>query len=320
MNHPFPIPRLLLRAALGAAVLVPAAVVPAASPADAAVQHPIGFERSVDPADSCDGQSSGVDFNLTPGDIFQEYAAQMSIAGPTDGEAFDQKDKRLIDIEVHADGSGLANYVYDVVWVCNEGDFELESWFVPGLTENEVDLLSNFDDIAILDIERVPKGLEWRFSAIIQRNSGEFDWEVVLDTSDDNIEAQAERQSARVVDYDYNYPCLPGVFCGSVSDAVLIENTGTNFLPTLDMWSSFPAQSPPGFQLADLELHADIPADTNWVASGHPFTVVESDQIGEVVHSHGHTGRIVDLEVQTIRNRSSLGSTFAYHTVNLTNQ
>lgn len=123
----------------------------------------------------------------------------MTIGLPADEPQFQQKDRRLIDIEVHSDGSGLANHVYDVVWVCNQGDFELESWLVPGLTETEVNQLTSTDSIAILDIERYPEGQEWRFSAIVQRNAGKFAWDVMLVTNPTDITAEAPDRPDRAV-------------------------------------------------------------------------------------------------------------------------
>lgn len=299
--------------------LVAAGVASAAAPAAAGgTQPPIGFERWEDPGGSCGG-ATGVDFNLSVAEIFQQYAAQLAIGLPADEYRFQQKDRRLIDIEVHGDGSGLASYVYDVVWVCNEGEFALDSWLVPGMKEDELDLLDEIDDLVVLDIERYPDGQEWRYSAIVQRNSGKFDWEVMVGTTPTEIQAGVRRLSGRVVDVDMVPYCAPGTptgqACEGLRDAVVIQNTGTNHVQTVDLFIGFPSSSPPAqFQLTDLESGL-----TNWVTPGNPFEVIDSATTADVVHSHGHDGRVVDLEVIAHPKRP-VGETYTYRTVNLTNQ
>lgn len=304
--------------ALVAAGLASATTMPAAPAAAGGTQPPIGFERWEDPGGSCGG-ATGVDFNLGLADIYQQYAAQMVIGLPADEPRFQQKDRRLIDIEVHADGGGLANYVYDVVWVCNAGGFALDSWLVPALTEDDLDQLDEIDDVVILDIERYPEGQEWRYSAIVQRNSGGFDWEVLVGTTPAGIQAAVRRTAGRVVDVDVVAHCppgtLPGQACEGLRDAVVVANTGANFVQTVDVFTGFPSSSPPAqFQLTDLEAGL-----TNWVTPGNPFEVVDSATTADVVHSHGHDGRVVDLEVIAHPTRP-VGATYTYRTVNLTNQ
>ena len=167
-------------------------------PAQAAAQPPIGYERWTVP-----DANSGVDFGQTTAQVFQKYADQLVIGLPAPAPP---KDTRLIDIEIRDDDDGgVANYVYDVVWVKDEGDFELESWFVPGLTEAELKLLPQLapQGIVAADVERYPKGDEWRYSVILQRNAGKFGWEVLTDASLDEVLDTAERRGLRVLDLDY---------------------------------------------------------------------------------------------------------------------
>lgn len=310
--------RLMAVGVLAAAGLASVTTMPAAPAAAGGAQQPVGFERWTDPGGSCGG-ATGVDFNLGLAEIYQQYAAQMVIGLPADEPRFQQKDRRLIDIEIHGDGSGLAEYVYDVVWVCNDGGFALDSWLVPGLTEADLDQLDEFDDIVILDIERYPDGAGWRYSAIVQRNSGEFDWEVLVGTTPADIQAAVRRTGGRVVDVDVVPYCSPrtprGQACEGLRDAVVVENTGANHVDTVDVFVGFPSSSPPAqFQLTDLETGL-----TNWMTPGNPFEVVESATMADVVHSHGHVGRVVDLEVVAHPTRP-VGATYTYRTVNLTNQ
>lgn len=332
MFHKTKSPRLLTAIALGVALLASAALVPAASPADAAPdpQKPLGFERWEDPGASCSGKSSGVDFNLTPASIVAEYAALMTIGLSVDKPAYKQKDRRLIDIEVHSDGSGLQNNVYDIVWVCNQGDFELTSWLVPGLTEQEVLQLDALEDVVIADLERYSHGTGFRFSAIVQRNSGKFATQVLLDTSDAVVQATQRRMGGRVLDIDYHsWACTDGgsddfpQACPATRDAVIVENVGTNYVPTLDLVTgsqisnTFP---PSGYQITDFEGNVDSPALSNWVSSGNPFVTEESTSTNVITHSHAHQGRIIDLEVDMVPDPNGLGSDPHYSAVNLTNQ
>lgn len=269
-------------------------------PAVAAVQSPLGYERWSNP-----NAQSGVDFGLTPTQVFQKYAASLHLAMPV---VHERKDKRLIDIEVRADGSDLASYVYDVVWVEDKGDFALESWFLPALTAAELHELPQLaaQGIVVVDIERYPKGQEWRYAAIVQRNSGKFGWEVLTDASLDQAQDTATRRSLRLLDLDYatlgplDCPTVPGQACSPATfDAILVANSGSNAVETR-LWlnmtpEQITAKQAQGYQVIDGEF-GNVSLATVWVKPGLPFELQSHLSANEVIHEHGHQGRVVDLE------------------------
>jgi hypothetical protein len=271
-------------------------------PAQAAAQPPIGYERWTNP-----DANSGVDFGQTATQVFQKYADQLVIGLPAPAPP---KDTRLIDIEVRDDdGGGVATYVYDVVWVKDEGDFELESWFVPGLTETELHLLPELapQGIVAADVERYPKGNEWRYSVILQRNAGKFGWEVLTDASLDEVLDTAERRGLRVLDLDYAVPGLlscqdvpRGQACFLATfDAILVANSGSNAVETDVHVNMSPAvidqKEAQGFQLIDREDEGGSLV-TVWVKAGQPFEILDDLSDDEVNFEHGHHGRVIDLE------------------------
>ena len=289
-----------------------------------AEQKPIGFERWEAPGPI--GSGSGVDFGLKPKDIYKDYAAQFFIGLPANSPQQQQKDKRLIDIEVRSSGNALADYVWDIVWVTNEGDFKLDSWFIHELKAKEVMLLAELDDVIILDIERYAKGSEWRYAVILQRNSGKFAWSVLLGV--DLAEAADELHGdLRVVDVD-RYPACPRTFrrgqaCPTVLDVVMVENTGSNFVDALDLVEQFPPVAVGGYQLRDLEPKGAFTHLTNWISPGSDYQTSEWFTKEEVAHSHLHTGRIIDLEIVEVpidASKPGLGTTITWWTVNLTQQ
>lgn len=269
----------------------------AASPALAAAQPPIGYERWTNP-----DAISGVDFGLTAEQVFQTYADQLVIGLPAPAPP---KETRLIDIEIRGDGSGLANYLYDVVWVEDEGDFELESWFVPGLTEAELKLLPQLapQGIVAADVERYAKGDAWRYSVILQRNAGKFGWEVITDASLDEVLDTAERRGLRILDLDYavqapltcdDVPQGQACFLATF-DAILVANSGSNAIETKLWFNMTPAdiaaKQAQGYQVIDREGAATV-----WVKPGLPFELLDDLSDNEVIFEHGHHGRVVDLE------------------------
>jgi hypothetical protein len=270
-------------------------------PALAASQPPIGYERWTVP-----NANSGVDYGQTTKQVFEKYAAQMVIAMPVpDGQV---KDKRLIDIEVRGDDSPLANYVYDVVWVKNEGHFELESWFVPGMTEAELHLLPQLapQGIVAADVERYPEGNQWRYSVILQRNAGEFGWEVLTNASLEQVLDTANRRGMRVLDLDYatpgplNCPTVPGQACALATlDAILVADSGSNAVDTSVHFNMSPAlidqKEAQGWQAIDREDGGESVV-TVWVKAGQPFEILDDLSDNEVTFEHGHHGRVVDLE------------------------
>ena len=295
-----------------------------------AEQPPIGFERWEKPPSGPFGEAaSGVEFGLKPSDIYKKYAAQLLIGLPGTGPHHEQKDRRLIDIEIRSDGTGVGNYVYDIVWVRNEGDFELDSWFLHGLTADEVKLLEEFDDVIILDIERLPHEQEWRYSIILERNSGKFDWKVLLGV-DLSTASQALHGDWRVVDVDRYQACSRRrphprrQACPPELDVVMVENTGTNFVNSFDLFEALPPVEVGGFQLVDLEAGEDFVSHlTNWISPGSEFVTNLSFTADEVIFGHNHRGRVIDLEIVEEfidPSNHALGSTFKWWTVNLTDQ
>jgi hypothetical protein len=266
-------------------------------PALAAAQPHIGYERWTGP-----DVASDVDFGLTVTEVFQDYAGSFALGGLP---AHPQKNKRLIDIEVRDDdGGGVANYVYDVVWVENEGDFLLESWFVPWLTEDELHLLPQLapQQIVAVDVERHPKGNEWRYSVILQRNAEKVGWEVLTDASLDDVLDTAERDGMRVLDLDHsdNVPdCrdVPqGQACSKATfDAILVGNQGSHAVETDVHLNMSPAlidqKESQGWQVIDWEGDATV-----WVKPGLPFEIVKNFSQNGVEDEHDHEGRVVDLE------------------------
>lgn len=270
-------------------------------PALGATQPPIGFERWTNP-----DADSGVDFGLTVEQVFQKYAASLAFGGIP--QQHTRKDKRLIDIEVRADDSGLAHYVYDVVWVKDEGDFMLESWFVPGLTEAELHQLPQLapQGIVAVDVERYPKGNEWRYSAILQRNAGKFGWEVLTDAALDEVVDTAKRRGMRLLDLDYatpgplDCPTVPGQACALASfDAMLVANSGANAIETKLWFNMTEAQiatkQDQGYQIIDWEDGGESLASV-WVRPGLPFELQPNLAANDVIFENNHHGRVVDLE------------------------
>jgi hypothetical protein len=219
-----------------------------------------------------------------------------------------RKDKRLIDLEVRGDGSGLGNYVYDVVWVIDEGEFALESWFVPAFTEAELHQLPQLAEqgIVVVDIERYPKDQEWRFAAILQRNAGKFGWDVLTDAPLDQVVDTAARRGLRVLDLDYaqlgplDCPQVQGQACTPAAfDAILVANSGSNAVET-KLWLNMTPQQiaekqAQGLQVIDTEYGNESVA-TVWVKPGLPFELQGPLTANEVIYEHGHQGRVVDLE------------------------
>jgi hypothetical protein len=270
-----------------------------------AAQPPIGFERWTEPPIPIVGPPSGVDFDLTAQEVFQKYAAQLQIVTvDVHGKRHRQKDTRLIDIEVHYGRGG--QLLYDVVWVTNLGDFKLDSWFIPNLKEKEVKLFEHFDDAVILDIERYQVGNESRFSIILQRNSGKFDWEVLTGIPFEEAIAivHGAGSDVRVVDVDWFSDCSrdtpEGGACPIYVDMVLVENTGANHVDTIDLlWQPPPYTVPSGYQLVDLEMLSSNPAIphlTNWVNPGNLYAVFDAQAPNDVIFNHENKGRVIDLE------------------------
>ena len=290
--------QILVRAAVSAGLLAGSV---SSLPVLAATQPPIGYERWTDP-----DAKSGVDFGLTAEQVFLKYAASLAFGGIP--QHHPRKDKRLIDIEVRADDSGLAHYVYDVVWVEDEGDFKLESWFVPGMTEDELHQLPQLapQGIVAVDVERYPKGNEWRYSAILQRNAGKFGWEVFTDAALDDVLDTAERQGMRLLDLDYatpgplDCPTVPGQACALATfDAILVANSGANAIETKPWFNMTEAQiadkRAQGYQMIDWEDGGESVASL-WVRPGLPFELQPNLSSNDVIFENNHHGRVVDLE------------------------
>jgi hypothetical protein len=270
----------------------------------AASQPPIGYERWTHT-----NADAGVDFGLTAGQVFQKYAAQFFLGTPAEHM---QKDKRLIDIEVRPASGGLADYVYDVIWVKNEGALKLESWFVPGLTADELHQLPQLASggIVVLDVERYPQEKEWRYSVILQRNAGKFGFDILTNASWDTIEQAKNRNGLRVLDLDYALetsvascpsPSLPsGQACApSKFDAILVANTGSNQITTAVHFNMAEAQiidkATQGYQIIDHE-GLSLGKATVWVKPGEPFNLIPGLSENEVTFENNHHGRVVDLE------------------------
>lgn len=285
----------------------------------AAAQSPIGFERWT----AASAAESGVDFGLTALEVYQQYAAQLPAPGlppPPHG----QKDKRLIDIEIRPDGSGLANYVYDVVWIANVGDFKLDSWLITGLKEHEVKWLEGFDDAVILDIERYPNGGTWLFSVILQRNPAKTPWQVLTSQRLEDVMTAVARTGSRLVDIDPNGSlCTPrtprGQACGSVLiDAVLVGNPG-NQVPTAnalmlkpDLYDALSGD----FQLVDHEAVGYGYYLTIWVTSGLAYEDSYDQTESDVLFQHSVLGRVVDLEGEVV-DLPGTATDISYYTVHL---
>jgi hypothetical protein len=275
------------------------------SAAWAAAQPPIGYERWTNP-----NAEAGVDFGLTATQVFQKYAASFAFGGIP--QKHPRKDKRLIDIEVRRDGSGLANSVYDVAWVKDEGAFSLESWFVPGRTEAEVKDLQQLAShgIVMVDIERYLDNNTWRFSAILQRNTGKFGWQALTNVSHEQVQQTASRNGLRLLDLDYvavgPLSCqpnpVPGQACNPATfDALLVANSGSNAVETdlhFNMTAAQIAQKhAQGYQVMDHEGSAAVPyMATVWVKPGLPFTIFPSLTENDVIFHHNRHGRVIDLE------------------------
>jgi hypothetical protein len=272
------------------------------SPALAAVQPPIGFERWTDP-----DVGSGIDFGLTAEQVFQNYAASLPLGGIP--QTYPQKEERLIDIEIRAVGSGLAYYVYDVVWVKNTGDFKLDSWFLPGLTEADLKLLPGLaqQGAVAVDVERYPEGNQWRYSVILQQNDGHLDWDILTDASLQQVlDAAGHWDEMRILDLDFARPgplncqtdrgqaCSPATF-----DAILVANSGAKAIKW-NVWfnltpEQLAAQEARGWRVVDWENPGDTPTTIVVKARGS-YEIINDLDKPEAIFEHGHHGRVVDLE------------------------
>ena len=286
----------------------------------AQAQKPLGFERF-----TVADVATGVDFGLTELEVFDKYAAELPLVGNPNRPLHAQKDKRLIDIEVRPDGSGLGVYVYDVVWVQNTGSFQLDSWFLPDLTEQQVKSLENLQSAVILDIERYPRGLSWRYSVVVHRNTDNTPWKLLLDTSIHSIvEAMVPPGGPpyfRPVDIDVTTT----VKDESIFDAVLIQRVGVNnvvhaapLLLHAEHWEMFNNGI---HQLVDQELaggtgflgtYLDI-----FVDSGLSFTVFYELTQQQVEAEHVHVGRVVDLESRVGIDSITGSIVMRYYTVHM---
>ena len=281
-------------------------------------QQPLGFERF-----TVADVATGVDFGLTELEVFEKYAAELLLVGNPNRPIHGQKDKRLIDIEIRPDGSGLAVYVYDVVWVQNTGSFQLDSWFLPDLTEQEVKSLERLQGAVILDIERYPRGSSWRYSVILQRNTDDTPWKLLLDASIHSIvEAMIPPGPPpyfRPVDIDVTTVKDENIF-----DAVLIQRLGINNVvyvaPLLLQPDVYAAFDNANHQLVDQELvggsgvfgtYLDI-----FIDSGLSFTVGYELTQQQVEADHVSIGRVVDLEGRLVIN-SPQSNEMRYYTVHM---
>jgi hypothetical protein len=104
-------------------------------------------------------------------------------------------------------------------------------------------------------------------------------------------------------------------------DVVLVDNAGSNLMPTIDFFEVVTPYSVPGYQLTDLEITPPFTHMTNWVLSGNPYVTISGQSEDDVIENHTTRGRVIDLEVEeTHTGRPGFGSTISYWTVNLTNQ
>jgi len=310
--------RSLIAAASTAVLLVSSAGV-------AQAQKPLGFERF-----TVADVATGVDFGLTELEVFEKYAAELPLVGSPNRPIHGQKDKRLIDIEVRPDGSGLAVYVYDVVWVQNTGSFQLDSWFLPDLNEQQVKSLESLQGVVILDIERYPRGKSWRYSVILQRNTDNTPWKLLLHTSTHSIlEAMIPPGPPpyfRPVDIDVT--AVTGAGFEDIYDAVLIQRLGVNNVvyvaPLLLQPQVYDAFNNANHQLVDQEIlggglgsfgldgyYMDI-----FIDSGLSFTAGFELTQQQVEDAHVHVGRVVDLEGRLVIN-SPQSNEMRYYTVHM---
>jgi hypothetical protein len=286
----------------------------------ARAQQPLGFERF-----TVADVATGVDFGLTELEVFEKYAAELPLLGNPNRPIHGQKDKRLIDIEIRPDGSGLAVYVYDVVWVQNTGSFQLDSWFLPDLTEQEVKSLERLEGVVILDIERYPRGSSWRYSVILQRNTDDTPWKLLLDVSIHTIVEEMIPPGPppyfRPVDIDVTTAKDENIF-----DAVLIQRVGVNnvvYVAPLVLQADVTAGFYNGIhQLVDQELVGGSGSGVFgtymniFVDSGLNFTTAYELTQQQVEANHVSVGRVVDLEGRLVIN-SPQSNEMRYYTVHL---
>jgi hypothetical protein len=284
----------------------------------AQAQQPLGFERF-----TVADVATGVDFGLTELEVFEKYAAELPLLGNPNRPIHGQKDKRLIDIEIRPDGSGLAVYVYDVVWVENTGSFQLDSWFLPDLTEQEVKSLERLQGAVILDIERYPRGSSWRYSVILQRNTDDTPWKLLLDVSIHTIVEEMIPPGPppyfRPVDIDVTTAKDENIF-----DAVLIQRVGVNnvvYVAPLVLQADVSAEFDNGIhQLVDQELVGGSGFFGTYmnifIDSGLSFTTGYELTQQQVEANHVSIGRVVDLEGRLVIN-SPQSNEMRYYTVHL---
>ena len=284
--------RSLIAAASTAVLLVSSAGV-------AQAQKPLGFERF-----TVADVATGVDFGLTELEVFEKYAAELPLVGSPNRPIHGQKDKRLIDIEVRPDGSGLAVYVYDVVWVQNTGSFQLDSGSCPTST-------------AAGEVAGEPAGhRDPRHRAVSARlvmailgdpaaQHRQHALKLLLDTS---IHSLVEAMNPpgpppyfRPVDIDVTTVTVKDK---QIFDAVLIQRVGVNnvvyaapLLLHAEHWEMFNNGI---HQLVDQELAGGIGALGTYldifIDSGLSFTVFYDLTQQQVEDAHFDVGRVVDLE------------------------
>ena len=189
---------------------------------------PHGYERLA--LHSSSTYNSGVFEKKSTSFVYDHYANQLNLGTPSNNARV--SDKRLIDIEVNISGGSKYDIELSGIWIENDVYFKQESWLTLGFTAADLVDWPFKRDLIPLDIERYTQGGGKEYFAVIwQRNRHKVDWEVKLEVNSDDIFRKID-EGYRVVDFDQfrAHFAQPSYVSAQYFDAVLVENSGDNFL------------------------------------------------------------------------------------------
>ncbi|NND01101.1 MAG: hypothetical protein HKN85_13045 [Gammaproteobacteria bacterium] len=278
--------------------------------------EPVGFERWTPLS------SSFVEFDHTCRQLQEKYNYPDFFGPYNPDRVKEEKDFRLIDIEVRSDIS--LGHAYDAVVVTNSGSFNRKSWLACDLSLTYVRGLAQSKSMVILDIERYTKGGKTVYAAILQLHEFSLDTMFIPSARLSDINAIAGNDEddsyMRVIDIDHvgyiNIGC-PGSSeeaCDwkgePLYSAVLVENSGDNHIlwNLEDGWGDgAPLDNlvTGAYQLVDRELtRVNVENfEEKWhsamlsVAIDQDYHTLENLSKAQVhAANHGSQGVIVDLE------------------------
>jgi len=146
---------------------------------------------------------------------------------------------RLIDIEINKNSD--SEIMMDGLWIENTGDFKADSWLVHGLTAFDLYLINDtIDEFFFLDVEAYESahGVPTKYAAILKRNPHKFEKDLLIEVTLEVLIEHLRDDKWRPIDIDvlHNAALEPSdeIAWNIVRyNAVLVENTGANFKPTV---------------------------------------------------------------------------------------